>query len=117
MHSELHEIKKTQATREIVFMTLAIIVALTGAVAAAFLKDGSRLAAVESILLILFLALLFSRFRASNCANAIGIVLYLENTNVKAAHQILRLSDCIKNADAIVGMLAKLGGSRKPTNK
>lgn len=107
MESVLHEMKKAQVSREIVFMALAIVTALIGVTAAIFI-NGSKLAVAELILFPLFLALLFCRFRASNCANAICIALYIENTNIKLAHDILKLSDCIRNADALIGMLTKL---------
>lgn len=108
MQNALHEMKNAQTTREIVFTVLAIVVALIAAAAAVVLDDISKRAGAASILFVLFLALLFCRLRASNCANALGLAIYLESTNVKAAHQTLRSSDCIKNADAIIGMLGKI---------
>lgn len=118
MQSPLHEMRHAQTIREIIFMALAVLVALSDAAIAALVTDTTKLAAITIPLSLLFFALLFCRFRASNCANAINIAIYFEGTDVKAAHRALRLSDCIKNADAFVGMLARSTAARsRKTNQ
>lgn len=107
MQSPLHEMRHAQTIREIVFMALAVLVALSEAIIAALVTDKTKLAAIIIPLSLLFFALLFCRFRASNCANSVHIAIYFENTDVKAAHRTLQLSDCIKSADAFVGLLVK----------
>ena len=98
--------RRLQKKEEIFFY--GMIVSFIAAIAAAILiKEQWRVASIEIIFLSLTLILFFCRNRASNCVNSLGFAIHLETKDFSKALTILKSSDCIKNADAFVGLLAK----------
>lgn len=91
----------------VISMILAIVLPM-------FEIPDSRLSTVMFALFLCFLSFLFCRGRAASCANSVAFSLHLESKDATASIELLKSSDCLKNADALIESLTKFVANRKP---
>ncbi len=67
-----------------------------------------RVISLEGIFTVALLVFVFLMGRAKSCASSIGFAMYIEGRDFSSACELLKSSDCIKNADQLVTTLANL---------
>ncbi len=92
-----------------IFLTSLFFVFLMIFFAFVVIKDPVKVASAEIIFFVTFLSLLFFMARTNSCINAIFFALHFEKINLfDESLEMLKSSDCIKNADEIITLIIKL---------